>query len=537
MRASYSHGARPHGHNLALEFAHACPVGDRLSAPKPILLLILDGWGHRVETADNAIAAAHCPNWRRLLAECPHTLVDTHGLHVGLPDDQMGNSEVGHMNIGAGRVVYQDLTRIDAAIRDGSFFSNAALRDACHHARAGTLHVFGLISPGGVHSHETHVHAMLDLAEREGVTRIAVHAFLDGRDTPPKSAEPSLRALMARCARTQGARVATVSGRYYAMDRDKRWDRVEQAHRAITDAQAEFRAGDALAALAQAYERGETDEFVKPTVLAGHAPMADGDAVVFMNFRADRARELSQCFVQDDFAGFPRARRPRLSAFVSLTEYAADLPVSAVAYAPQSMRNTLPEYLASLGKRQLRIAETEKYAHVTFFFNGGREAPFDGEDRVLVPSPKVATYDLQPEMSLPEVSAKLCAAIRGRQYDLIVCNIANPDMVGHTGVFEAAVKAAEAVDRALGDISAALREVGGEMLVTADHGNLEMMRDPETGQPHTAHTVGPVPLVYLGRNATLRDGGALKDLAPSVLYLMGLTPPAEMSGHSLVQWR
>ena len=260
MRASYSHGARPHGHNLALEFAHACPVGDRLSAPKPILLLILDGWGHRVETADNAIAAAHCPNWRRLLAECPHTLVDTHGLHVGLPDDQMGNSEVGHMNIGAGRVVYQDLTRIDAAIRDGSFFSNAALRDACHHARAGTLHVFGLISPGGVHSHETHVHAMLDLAEREGVTRIAVHAFLDGRDTPPKSAEPSLRALMARCARTQGARVATVSGRYYAMDRDKRWDRVEQAHRAITDAQAEFRAGDALAALAQAYERGETDE-------------------------------------------------------------------------------------------------------------------------------------------------------------------------------------------------------------------------------------------------------------------------------------
>jgi 2,3-bisphosphoglycerate-independent phosphoglycerate mutase len=508
-----------------------------VSAPKPILLLILDGWGHRAETADNAIAAAHCPNWRALLAQYPHTLVQTHGLHVGLPDDQMGNSEVGHMNIGAGRVVYQDLTRIDAAIRDGSFFGNAALVDACRRARASTLHVFGLISPGGVHSHESHVHALLDLAEREGATRIAVHAFLDGRDTPPKSAESSLRALSERCARTPGARVATVSGRYYAMDRDQRWDRVEQAYRAITDAQAEFRAVDALSALSAAYARGETDEFVKPTVLTGHAPVADGDVVVFMNFRADRARELTQCFVRDDFAGFTRARRPRLAAFVSLTEYAADLPVSAVAYPPQSMRNTLPEYLATLGKRQLRIAETEKYAHVTFFFNGGREQPFAGEDRVLVPSPKVATYDLQPEMSLPQVSAKLCAAIRGGQYDLIVCNIANPDMVGHTGVFAAAVKAAEAVDRALGEIVAALRESGGEMLLSADHGNLEMMRDPDTGQPHTAHTLGPVPLVYLGRDASLRGDGALKDLAPSVLYLMGLTPPAEMSGHTLVTLR
>jgi 2,3-bisphosphoglycerate-independent phosphoglycerate mutase len=500
------------------------------------LLLILDGWGHREETADNAIAAAHCPNWRALLATCPHTLVQTHGMHVGLPDDQMGNSEVGHMNIGAGRVVYQDLTRIDAAIRDGSFFANPALVDACRRARASTLHVFGLISPGGVHSHESHVHALLDLAEREGVAHVAVHAFLDGRDTPPKSAEPSMRDLAARCARMPNAHIATVSGRYYAMDRDKRWDRVELAYRAIADAQAECRAADALAALSAAYARGETDEFVKPTVLTGHAPIADGDVVVFTNFRADRARELSQCFVLDTFDGFARARRPRLAAFVSLTEYAADLPVSAVAYPPQSMRNTLPEYLASLGKRQLRIAETEKYAHVTFFFNGGREEPFAGEERVLVASPKVATYDLQPQMSLPELSAKLCAAIRGQQYDVIVCNIANPDMVGHTGVFEAAVQAAEAVDQAIGDIVAALREVGGEMLLSADHGNLEMMRDEQTGQPHTAHTLGPVPLVYLGRRASLNEG-ALKDLAPSVLYLMGLTPPAEMTGRSLVQWR
>ncbi len=503
-----------------------------------MLLLILDGWGHRPESADNAIAQANCPNWRRLLAECPHTLVETHGLHVGLPSDQMGNSEVGHMNIGAGRVVFQDLTRIDQAVVTGEFARNPALAVACDAAvgAGATLHVFGLVSPGGVHSHEDHILALLDLAVARGVKAIAVHAFLDGRDTPPKSAEPSLARLEAKCRELRVAQVATVTGRYWAMDRDKRWDRLEIAYRAITDAHAEFHAPDAHQALAAAYARGETDEFVKPTVLAGHAPMRAGDAVVFMNFRADRARQISAAFVRADFVGFARPRALALSAFVTLTEYAADLPVTATAFAPQSMRNTLPEYLASMGLTQLRIAETEKYAHVTFFLNGGREEPFVGEERVLVPSPKVATYDLKPEMSLPELSEKLCAAIRSRRHHLIVCNIANPDMVGHTGVFEAAVKAVEAVDRALGDIVAALRDAGGEMLLSADHGNLEMMRDPATGQAHTAHTLGPVPLVYVGRAARLRAGGALKDLAPTALALMGLDPPAEMTGRSLVEF-
>ncbi len=500
-----------------------------------MLLLILDGWGHREETDHNAIAQANLPNWRRLVATAPTTLVETHGLHVGLPSDQMGNSEVGHMNIGAGRVVFQDLTRIDQAVADGSFAANSAIARAFDAVRErGTLHVFGLVSPGGVHSNEEHILALLDVARARGVARVAVHAFLDGRDTPPQSADASLERLEAKCAAT-GARIATVTGRYYAMDRDKRWERVEQAYRAITDAHAEHHAPGARAALKAAYARGETDEFVKPTVIAGHAPMKDGDAVVFMNFRADRARQLTAAFVRPDFAGFERPRRIALAAFVTLTEYAADLPVSAVAFAPQSTRNTLPEVLADRGLTQLRIAETEKYAHVTFFFNGGREQPFPGEDRILVPSPKVATYDLKPEMSCPEVTEKLCAAIRSGRYDVIVCNLANPDMVGHTGVFAAAVKAAETVDWALGEITAALRGVGGEMLVTADHGNLERMHDDTTDQPHTAHTLGPVPLVYFGRPANLRTGGALKDLAPTVLALLGVPKPAEMTGESLVE--
>jgi 2,3-bisphosphoglycerate-independent phosphoglycerate mutase len=500
--------------------------------PKPLLLLILDGWGHRDDPRDNALAQARLPNWRRLLADFPHTLVHTEGRHVGLPDGQMGNSEVGHMNIGAGRIVYQDLTRVDAAIEDGSFFANPELVAACHAANAGngTLHLFGLLSPGGVHSHEQHLFAMIELARREGVADIAVHAFLDGRDTPPRSAEDSLVALAAKCG--NDVRIATVSGRYWAMDRDQRWDRMERAWQAMVEADGDVTASDPLTALQAAYGRGENDEFVQPTVIGTHRPMRDGDAVVFMNFRADRARQLTAAFVDPDFAGFAR-RVPQLARFVCLTEYDAKLPAP-VAFAAEDLRNTLGEVLAAHGLSQLRIAETEKYAHVTFFMSGGREAPVAGEERALIPSPKVATYDLQPEMSLPQLTARLTDDIRAQKHDVIICNIANPDMVGHSGILAAAVLAAEAVDSALGAIRAALESVGGEMIVTADHGNLEMMVDPDTGQPHTAHTVGPVPLVYVGRRATLRPGGALRDIAPTLLALLGLPQPAEMSGRTLV---
>lgn len=506
-----------------------------LPRPKPVVLLILDGWGHREDPTDNALAQAELPHWRQLLASCPHTLIHTEGRHVGLPDGQMGNSEVGHMNLGAGRIVYQDLTRIDAAIEDGSFFSNAELLAACDAAKAQgkTLHVFGLLSPGGVHSHETHIHAMLELAAQRGVAKVAVHAFLDGRDTPPQSAEPSLRALQALCDKLGNAHIATVSGRYYAMDRDKRWDRLRKAWDAIVEAQAEHHADNALAALQAAYARGENDEFVLPTVIAGAQPMADGDAVVFMNFRADRARQLTAAFVSPAFDGF-EARRPQLSRYVCLTEYDAKLPAP-VAFGPDDLRHTLGELLAEQGLTQLRIAETEKYAHVTFFFSGGREDPFVGEERILVPSPKVATYDLQPEMSCPELTAKLVDAIGSGRFDAIICNIANPDMVGHSGDLQAAILAAQAVDQAIGAVEAAVRAAQGALIITADHGNLEMMRDPQTGQPHTAHTVGPVPLVYLGdRPATLRSGGALRDVAPTLLDLLGLPQPAEMSGHTLL---
>jgi len=498
-----------------------------------VLLLILDGWGYREDKASNTLALANLPNWRKLLADYPHTLVETHGLQVGLPDGQMGNSEVGHMNIGAGRIVYQDLTRIDAAIADGSFFHNTALLQACAAAKSagGTLHVFGLLSPGGVHSHEEQIFAMLDLAAKQGVVRIAVHAFLDGRDTPPQSARASLEKLQAKCAQLPGAFVATIGGRYYAMDRDKRWERVQLAYDAITDARSSFHADSVVSALEAAYARGENDEFVKPTVIGAGAKFADGDAVIYMNFRADRARQMTQAFVDAKFAGFARARTIALSAFVTLTEYSAELDVTASAFPPQSLSNSLGEYLASLGLHQLRIAETEKYAHVTFFFSGGREAPYAGEERILVPSPKVATYDLKPEMSCPEVTDKLVAAIKGGQFDFIVCNIANADMVGHTGKLDAAIKAAEAVDAALGRLRAAIVESGGEMLITADHGNFEQMT-ADDGQPHTQHTVGPVPLVYVGRKATLAHG-ALRDLAPTALALMGLPQPAEMTGHSL----
>ncbi len=518
---------------------------DTRPRPKPVVLLILDGWGHREDPRDNAIALADIPHWRRLHDAYPHTLIHTEGRHVGLPEGQMGNSEVGHMNIGAGRVVYQDLTRIDAAIAEGSFFDNPELRAACVSATAhdGTLHVMGLLSPGGVHSHEAHVFAMLELAARAGVPRVAVHAFLDGRDMPPRSAEPSLRALQDKCAALGNAAIHSVSGRYYAMDRDLRWERVRLAWDAIVEARSAQVAPDALAALAAAYARGENDEFVLPTVIAGASPMRDGDAVVFMNFRADRARQLSAAFVAPGFGkngrdGF-EARRPALSRYVCLTEYDARLPAS-VAFATDDLRNTLGEVLGAHGLTQLRIAETEKYAHVTYFLSGGREDPYPGEERIVVPSPKVATYDLQPEMSCPEVTARLVAAIASDRFDVVICNLANPDMVGHSGDLQAAIRAVEAVDHAVGAIVAAVRAQGGALLVTADHGNVEMMRDPETGAPHTSHTVGPVKLIHAdwsaadGRHRQLRDGGALRDLAPTVLDLLGVPKPDEMSGRTLL---
>jgi 2,3-bisphosphoglycerate-independent phosphoglycerate mutase len=512
-----------------------------MSRPKPVLLLILDGWGEREDPTDNAIAQADLPNWRGLLRDCPHTLVHTEGRHVGLPDGQMGNSEVGHMNIGAGRIVYQDLTRIDAAIEDGSFAHNAELLAACAAARhpGGTLHLMGLLSPGGVHSHENHLLEMIALAGQQGVPRVAVHAFLDGRDTPPRSAAPSIERLELACRNAGNAFVASIAGRYYAMDRDKRWERVRPAYLAITEAQAEQRAASAQAGLEAAYARGENDEFVAPTVIGAGARVEDGDAVVFMNFRADRARELTAAFVRPHFDGFerPRPLALTLGRFVCLSEYDATLPAP-VAFGTDELHNTLAEVIAANGLTQLRIAETEKYAHVTFFLSGGRETPVAGEDRILIPSPKVATYDLQPEMSCPELTAALGADIRARRHDLIVCNIANPDMVGHTGSLPAAIAAAEAVDVALGALRAALTEVGGEMIVTADHGNLEMMRDPATGQAHTAHTVGPVPLLYFGaRRAALRAGGALRDIAPTLLDLLQLPVPPEMTGHTLLEPR
>ncbi|MBP7370769.1 MAG: 2,3-bisphosphoglycerate-independent phosphoglycerate mutase [Arenimonas sp.] len=505
---------------------------------KPVVLLILDGWGYRAETADNAIALAALPNWHKMLAEYPHTLIHTEGRFVGLPEGQMGNSEVGHMNIGAGRIVYQDLTRIDAAIEDGSFNRNEALLSAIQavNRNGKTLHVMGLLSPGGVHSHEQHLFAFLRMAKLHGVSRVLVHAFLDGRDMPPRSAEPSLKSLEVLCDELGQTSIATVCGRYYAMDRDHRWERMLPAYQAITHAASEHRARTGSEALAAAYSRGENDEFVLPTVIEPGVAMADGDAVVFMNFRADRARQLTSCFVTDDFTGFDRGARPQLSEFVCLSEYDANLKAR-VAFVSEGLPNTLAEVLAAHHLKQLRIAETEKYAHVTFFFNGGLELPVQGEDRILIPSPKVATYDLQPEMSCPELTHQLTQAIHAKKYDVIICNIANPDMVGHTGSLSAAIKAAEAVDFALGAIRQAVEGVGGDLLVTADHGNVEMMRDPITGEPHTSHTVGPVYFVHVGGKSALRSGGSLRDIAPTILDLLGIHKPLEMTGQSLLEWQ
>lgn len=504
--------------------------------PKPVLLTILDGWGSSDTDSHNAITAANTPNWDRMWQRYPHSHIDTSGIAVGLPSGQMGNSEVGHLNLGAGRVIYQDTTRISKAIEDGEFAGNAELLATIAAAKeaGGRLHIAGLLSPGGVHSLDEHLFAMVRLAAQHGV-QVRVHAILDGRDMPPRSAEPTLAKMQALLDELDAGQFASIVGRYFAMDRDNRWDRVEKAYRVMVEAQAEHTAPDALTALHEAYSRDENDEFVAATVIAGADGMRDGDAMMFMNFRADRAREITRAIALPDFTEFDRPRHPTLSRFTCLTEYQKDFGLP-VAFPPVRPDNVLGQYVASLGLKQLRIAETEKYAHVTFFFNGGEETPFDGEDRELIPSPRVATYDLQPEMSAPEVTDKLEAAIRSGKYDLIICNYANADMVGHTGVFDAAVKAIETLDDSLGRLEKALKDVGGEMLVTADHGNAEQMYDDGTGQAHTAHTTNLVPLLYVGeRKLSLRDGGALADVAPSLLTLMGLDIPVEMTGTSLVE--
>ncbi len=504
-------------------------------------LIILDGWGHREELESNAIRQANTPIWDKLWQEQPHTLIHTSGKAVGLPEGQMGNSEVGHMNLGAGRIVYQSFTRITKDIEDGSFNDNPVLSAAIDKATANdaAVHIMGLLSPGGVHSHEDHIEAMINMAAERGARKIFVHAFLDGRDTPPRSAEASLAKIDAQLKALNAGRIASLIGRYFAMDRDNRWDRVEKAYNLLTLGESSYSYPDPLPALEAAYKRDENDEFVAATSIKtdsdAPATINDGDSVIFMNFRADRARELTRCFVESGFTDFARKKTPALSDFVMLTEYADDIKTSC-AYPPSTLENSIGEYMAKLNKTQLRIAETEKYAHVTFFFSGGREAEFDGETRILIPSPDVATYDLKPEMSAPEVTDKLVEAIESGRFDLIVCNYANGDMVGHTGKLEAAKKAAECLDNCLERVISALRKTGGQCLITADHGNAEQMNDPSSGQAHTSHTTLPVPLVYVGEQSiTLEENGKLSDVAPSLLDLMSLAIPHEMTGQSLIK--
>lgn len=503
----------------------------------PVLLLILDGFGHRPDGDDNAILAANTPNWDALTARYPYSTLDASEHSVGLPAGQFGNSEVGHLNIGAGRIVQQDISRIDCDVEAGTLARNPVLAQAIAQARdsGSTLHLMGLLSDGGVHSHENHLFALLEGAQAAGVARIAVHAFLDGRDTPPRSAETYLARLDQVLARCPNARVATVCGRYWAMDRDKRWERMEAPYRALVEGEAEYHAASTLDALAAAYARDENDEFVKPTLIGDPLKMQDGDVAVFMNFRADRARQLTTALTDPAFDGFS-ARQPKFALFASLTSY-GEAYHHPVAYAPQKISNGLGEYLAGRGLKQLRIAETEKYPHVTYFFNGGEEQPYPGEDRILVPSPKVATYDLQPEMSAREVTDKIVDAIGSGQYAAIICNYANGDMVGHTGMFDAAVKAVETLDGCVQRCVDAMLAAGGEVLVTADHGNCEQMHDAIHHQAHTQHTLEKVPLLYVGRKATLQSGGALRDLAPTLLAMMGLPQPAEMTGRSLIDFQ
>ncbi|WP_295351297.1 2,3-bisphosphoglycerate-independent phosphoglycerate mutase [uncultured Succinivibrio sp.] len=504
---------------------------------KPLALIIMDGWGDNPVKEFNAVEAGKTPVLDSLVANYANTDIQASGIDVGLPDGQMGNSEVGHTNIGAGRIVYQELTRIGKAIADGDFFENKTLCEAVDAAVKAdkAVHIMGLMSPGGVHSHQDHIVAMIKLAAKRGAKKIYFHAFTDGRDVAPRSALEYVKVIENTFKEVGVGKVATIVGRYYAMDRDNRWDRVQQAYDLLTQGKSEFASfASAEAAIQAAYDRDENDEFIKASVIGDKAPVTDGDSLIFMNFRADRARQITRSFVNTDFDGFKREVTPKLASFVMLTQYAADIK-TACAFPPADLTNTLGEWLSKKGMTQLRISETEKYAHVTFFFNGGVETVFPGEDRILIQSPKVATYDLQPEMSSKELTDKLCEAIESGKYDMIICNYPNGDMVGHTGVFEAAVKAVEAVDSCIGRVIESLKKVDGECLITADHGNCERMKDLEKNIPYTAHTNLPVPFIYYGRKATMRKDGRLSDIAPTMLYLKGMEIPAEMTGKSIVK--
>ena len=506
---------------------------------KPTVLMILDGYGLRDKTEGNAVALANTPVMDKLMAEYPFVKGNASGLSVGLPDGQMGNSEVGHMNMGAGRIIYQELTKITKSIEDGEFFENKALLAACENVKKNdsALHLMGLVSDGGVHSHITHIYGILELAKRQGIEKVYVHCFLDGRDTPPASGKEYVEQLEAKMKEIGVGEVASVSGRYYAMDRDNRWDRVEKAYKALVAGEGNT-AESATAGIQASYDEDVTDEFVVPFVVtkdgAATATIKENDSVVFFNFRPDRAREITRTFVDPDFKGFERKNGFFPVNFVCMTQYDATMPNVEVAFKPQVLKNTLGEYVSDKGMTQLRIAETEKYAHVTFFFNGGVEKQYPGEDRILVKSPAVATYDLQPEMSAYEVTDKLVPAIKSGKYDMIILNYANCDMVGHTGVFEAAVKAVEAVDTCVGKVVDAIKEMGGVALITADHGNADKMV-AEDGSPFTAHTTNPVPFCVVNYDCELREGGRLADIAPTMLQIMGLEQPEEMDGISLIK--
>lgn len=507
---------------------------------KPTVLMILDGYGLNKETKGNAVAEANTPVMEKLMAECPFVEGNASGMAVGLPEGQMGNSEVGHLNMGAGRIVYQELTRITKEIKDGTFFENPALLKAVENCKQNdsALHMFGLLSDGGVHSHITHLYGLLELAEKNGLSKVYVHCFLDGRDTPPSSGKGYAQDLEAEMKKIGVGRIASVMGRYYAMDRDNNYDRVKLAYDALTKGEG-LTAASGPAGIQESYDRGETDEFVKPTVVTENdkplAMIQDKDSVVFFNFRPDRAREITRSFCDDDFKGFERKRLDL--TFVCFSDYDPTIPNKEVAFHKISITNTFGEWLAAHHMKQARIAETEKYAHVTFFFNGGVETPNEGEDRILVNSPKeVATYDLKPQMSAYEVCDKLVEAIKSDQYDVIIINFANPDMVGHTGVEAAAIKAVEVVDECVGKAVAAIKEVNGQMFICADHGNAEQLVDYETGAPFTAHTTNPVPFIIVNADPayTLREGGCLADIIPTMIEMMGMEQPAEMTGKSLL---